>query len=99
MLRCRRRMDGSVETPVATLLSEYRELRQARATQGAIGFSGARLFRVHGTAGDFALKIWPASTSRVFLEHVHSLMAAATRAGLGFVPRVLADQKGAAIID
>jgi Ser/Thr protein kinase RdoA (MazF antagonist) len=62
----------------------------AVALGNASGFSGARLWRVRGTAGNFCLRAWPRSgPSPERLQAIHRLMELAQEAGLSFVPGVL----------
>jgi homoserine kinase type II len=59
------------------------------------GFSGARLWRVTGTAGSWCLRAWPPeTTSPQRLQTIHGWMIAAANAGLGFVPRVQPTKSG-----
>jgi homoserine kinase type II len=54
------------------------------------GFSGARLWRVQGTAGPMCLRAWPPDgPSPDRLQFMHQLMRQARAAGLAFVPAVV----------
>jgi homoserine kinase type II len=80
--------------PPAEVLARY-PAELARGTceflADAGGLSGARLWRLRTPLGDWCLKAWPAaSTAAEQLNFGHRLMAAARRAGLTFVPQVLA---------
>jgi Ser/Thr protein kinase RdoA (MazF antagonist) len=59
------------------------------------GFSGARLWRVEGTAGIYCLRAWPfGEPSRERLSWIHQLQQRARTAGLDFVPAVAATKAG-----
>lgn len=53
------------------------------------GFSGAQLWRGHGSAGDFCLRAWPAGgiTASV-LGNIHHFIDQAGKSGLEFVPKI-----------
>jgi Ser/Thr protein kinase RdoA (MazF antagonist) len=79
------------------VLDRYAALRGARliplGNRG--GFSGARLWRVQTTAGDFCLRAWPEDgPGEQQLRWIHQLMAGARSAGLNFVPAVLTNRDG-----
>jgi Ser/Thr protein kinase RdoA (MazF antagonist) len=59
------------------------------------GFSGARLWRVDGTAGCWCLRAWPPDyPNSEQLTTIHGLMRLAREKGLLFVPTVLSTHQG-----
>jgi len=59
------------------------------------GFSGAFLWQVKESAGDFCLRAWPpGDPSPERLTWIHGLMIKAWSAGLSFVPALLATTQG-----
>jgi homoserine kinase type II len=58
------------------------------------GFSGARLWRLGGSAGPLYLRAWPPDWTPSRLDFIHQLMARACAAGLAFVPRLLPARDG-----
>ena len=59
------------------------------------GFSGAQLWRLESSAGDFCLKAWPpVDLTAERLTGIHQLLRAARRAGVDFVPQALATSAG-----
>ena len=64
------------------------------------GFSGARLWRIEGPAGDVCLRAWPpneATPER--LSDIHRLMITARKYGLHFVPAVFVTGAGATWVE
>jgi homoserine kinase type II len=62
------------------------------------GFSGARLWRLDSAAGPLGLRAWPAGETAARVAEGHRLMADARRAGLLFVPAVLAAGDGPTVV-
>src|SRR5438046_1699130 len=58
------------------------------------GFSGALLFRVDAPAGTLCLRAWPPDVAPQRLDDIHRLMRRGIDAGLDFVPRVFATDRG-----
>jgi Ser/Thr protein kinase RdoA (MazF antagonist) len=59
------------------------------------GFSGARLWRVEGSPHHLCLRAWPPDgISAERLTYLHQLMHLARKAGLAFVPPVVATNEG-----
>ncbi len=64
------------------------------------GFSGARLWRARGPAGDFCIRAWPpAGIAPNSLRDIHRLMDRARRTGLVFVPTVHRAGSGETVLD
>lgn len=61
------------------------------------GFSGARLWRVRASGGDFCLKAWPEDVAPARLAWVHALMQHA--AGLPWIPRLMQAPEGAMLVE
>lgn len=88
--------------PPAEVLAHYPSevARETTFLAGAGGLSGARIWHVRGDAGEWCLKVWPAATtSAEQLVLGHRLMDLANRAGLDYVPRVLATRSAASFIE
>lgn len=68
------------------------------ALGAAGGFSGARLWRVTASDGEFCLKAWPEHIDRGWLQRVHGWMSVAQSRGLPFVPRVWQNRAGESCI-
>src|SRR5437667_3239310 len=65
------------------------------ALGNAGGFSGARLWKVQGSAGLFCLRAWPPGNPSVErLQGIHQLMKLAAAAGLSFIPAVIPSHPG-----
>jgi Ser/Thr protein kinase RdoA (MazF antagonist) len=63
------------------------------------GFSGANLWRIETTGGEFCLRAWPAAGIGLSdLKLIHALMTRALDAGLTFVPRVLPTSAAATLV-
>ncbi|MBY0527303.1 MAG: phosphotransferase [Gemmataceae bacterium] len=85
------------ELNARAVLSCYPVLRNGRAIRlGNLGgFSGASLWRVETSSGNFCLRAWPPSDpDRERLHWIHRLMTAARAAGLLFVPALLPVREG-----
>ncbi|MCS7045836.1 MAG: phosphotransferase [Gemmataceae bacterium] len=83
--------------PPSEVLNEYADFRwrsfQYLGNHG--GFSGARLWRLETSAGDFCLKAWPAhEMTPERLTSLHQLLADGRRRGLDFLPPVVATCRG-----
>jgi homoserine kinase type II len=63
------------------------------------GFSGARLWRGGGAAGDFCLRAWPAGEEADRVRRLHQMMAHARGHGLDFVPAVHAVADGDTVVE
>jgi Ser/Thr protein kinase RdoA (MazF antagonist) len=63
------------------------------------GFSGANLWRVRAPGGDLCLRAWPEGEPASRVVARHDLMAVAARAGLTFVPAVLAARNGVTLVE
>lgn len=64
------------------------------------GFSGASLWRVQSSAGEFCVRRWPHEhPSRERLEFIHAVLCHAADDGLAFVPAPLADRNGQTVIE
>lgn len=60
------------------------------------GFSGARLWRMEGVAGNWCIRAWPsADPSPERLDWIHRLQGLARAAGLSFIPTVCPTRSGA----
>jgi Ser/Thr protein kinase RdoA (MazF antagonist) len=71
-----------------------------KALANAGGFSGARIWRVEGTAGEFCLRAWPASgPSAERLDALHRWMIIARESGLAFIPTVLTNYSGSRTVE
>ncbi|MFO0968665.1 MAG: phosphotransferase [Gemmataceae bacterium] len=86
------------ETEVEAVLGRYPGLAARRATPQGGGFSGARVFRVAGLPGDFALRFWPVERTAAEVAHIHRLMAEARRR-LSFVPALLPCDTGQTFLE
>src|SRR5262249_7548781 len=62
------------------------------------GFSGARLWRIEGTAGPLCLRAWPKVTMPERLAFIHRAMRTAYDSGLAFVPVVFATHDGFTVL-
>ncbi len=83
------------EDPLGRIAEEVRALHPAGGTGGKLvplgnrgGFSGARLWRGQGAAGQFCLRAWPIGEVDLRVRWVHRLMDHARGKGLDFVPAV-----------
>ena len=79
-----------VQDSVALVLSHYDAAPTSFLPLHHVGgFSGARLWRVRATDGEWALKAWPPRHQlESHLSQIHSWMHQARASGLKFVPRI-----------
>ncbi len=63
------------------------------------GFSGARLWRIEGTAGRLCLRAWPPHKSAAWVRRLHRLMECARQQGLDFVPAVFVANDGDTVVE
>jgi homoserine kinase type II len=63
------------------------------------GFSGARLWRGGGAAGEFCLRAWPAGEEADRVRRLHRLMRHARGQGLDFVPAVHVAGDGDTVVE
>lgn len=80
-------MSGISKDCVRAVLAQFGVEDGAIDALGAHGgFSGAQLWRVNTTVGNWCLKAWPVSVEIEHLRHVHWLMRQGRAAGLDYVP-------------
>jgi homoserine kinase type II len=83
--------DPSLDLAARAVLDQYGLSNAVLSSLGNRGgFSGASLWRVHESGGDWCLRAWPAGKiSDQFLNNVHFLMKLARDQGLLIVPKIL----------
>src|SRR5262249_51451052 len=96
--RRRREMsDPSLDLAARAVLDQYglsNALLSPLGNRG--GCSGASLWRVRESGGDWCLRAWPqAEVDRQRITHIHFSMKVARDKGLSFVPNVLITSTGA----
>jgi Ser/Thr protein kinase RdoA (MazF antagonist) len=90
-------MDAVVEQVLSAYPSPLRGTVEALGNRG--GFSGARIWRVHGPGGPLCLRAGAPAEGREHLQARHRLMRLAREAGLRFVPRVMNATSGETVIE
>jgi Ser/Thr protein kinase RdoA (MazF antagonist) len=84
----------------ADVLAFYPVLRGARIVPASkVGFSGAGVWRLVTSAGEFCLRACASGETRPHMQQRHTLMARACAAGLQFVPVVLPSAKGTTVVE
>jgi Ser/Thr protein kinase RdoA (MazF antagonist) len=89
-------IDARLDSTARAVLSQY-DLSYSvlRPLGNRGGFSGAALWRVEGSDGDWCLRAWPpGEMNRERILEIHSLMKLARDQGLLFVPPVLRTLSG-----
>lgn len=94
------------EDPLVRAAGQVRDRYRSARPSGLLvslgnsgGFSGARLWRCEGVAGDLCLRAWPAHKTTAWVHNLHQLMEHARRQGLDFVPAVHVAADGDTVVE